>query len=30
MSLDVAAQRYAWHGRHHIAQIASFNERLGW
>jgi len=23
MSLDVATQRYAWHGRHHIAQIAS-------
>lgn len=30
MSLDVATQRYAWHGRHHIAQIASLKERLGW
>jgi hypothetical protein len=30
MSLDVATQRYAWHDRHHIAQIASLNERLGW
>lgn len=30
MSLDVAVQRYAWHGRHHIAQIASLKERMGW
>ncbi len=30
MSLDVAAQRYAWHGRHHIAQISSLKERLEW
>jgi hypothetical protein len=30
MSLDVATQRYAWHDRHHIAQIASLKERLGW
>lgn len=30
MSLDVATQRYAWHGRHHIAQIVSLKERLGW
>jgi uncharacterized damage-inducible protein DinB len=30
MTLDVAAQRYAWHGRHHIAQIASLKERMGW
>lgn len=29
MSLDVATQRYAWHGHHHIAQIASLKERLG-
>lgn len=29
MSLDVATQRYAWHGCHHIAQIASLTERLG-
>ncbi|NIK76474.1 hypothetical protein FHS15_001599 [Paenibacillus castaneae] len=30
MSLDAAAQRYAWHGRHHIAQIASLKERMDW
>jgi hypothetical protein len=30
MSLYVATQRYAWHGRHHIAQIASLKERMGW
>lgn len=30
MNLDVAAQRYAWHGRHHIAQIISLKERMGW
>lgn len=30
MNLEVATQRYAWHGRHHIAQIASLKERLGW
>lgn len=29
MSLDVATQRYTWHGRHHIAQISSLKERLG-
>ncbi|AJY78014.1 metal-dependent hydrolase [Paenibacillus beijingensis] len=30
MSLNVATQRYAWHGRHHIAQIVSLKERMGW
>ncbi|WAH37287.1 YfiT family bacillithiol transferase [Alicyclobacillus dauci] len=30
MTLDVAVQRYAWHGRHHIAQITSLGERMGW
>lgn len=30
MTLDIAAQRYAWHGRHHIAQIDSLKERMGW
>jgi hypothetical protein len=30
MSLDIATQRYAWHGRHHLAQIVSLKERLGW
>ncbi|WAH38154.1 YfiT family bacillithiol transferase [Alicyclobacillus dauci] len=23
-------QLYAWHGRHHIAHITSFRERMGW
>ncbi|MEK5255305.1 YfiT family bacillithiol transferase [Paenibacillus sp. FSL E2-0201] len=27
MNLDVATQRYAWHGRHHTVQIASLKER---
>jgi hypothetical protein len=30
MSLDVATQRYAWHGQHHIAQITSLKKRMGW
>ncbi|SFL65698.1 DinB superfamily protein [Paenibacillus sp. 1_12] len=30
MTLDMAAQRYAWHGRHHIAQIDSLKQRMGW
>ncbi|WP_397351437.1 hypothetical protein [Paenibacillus sp. Y412MC10] len=30
MSLDVAVQRYSWHARHHIAQINSLRERMGW
>lgn len=30
MSLCVATQRYAWHDKHHIAQITSLKERLGW
>lgn len=30
MNLDIATQRYAWHGRHHIAQVASLIERSGW
>lgn len=30
MNLDAAAQRYAWHSRHHMAQIASLIERSGW
>ncbi|BCG59196.1 YfiT family bacillithiol transferase [Paenibacillus sp. URB8-2] len=29
MSLETAAHRYAWHGRHHIAQIVSLKERMG-
>lgn len=30
MTLDVAVQRYSWHGCHHIAQITSLRERMGW
>lgn len=30
MNLDVATQRYAWHGRHHITQIESLKQRMGW
>jgi uncharacterized damage-inducible protein DinB len=30
MTLEVATHRYAWHNRHHIAQITSLVERLGW
>jgi hypothetical protein len=30
MTLDIATQRYAWHGRHHIAQIDSLKKRMGW
>lgn len=30
VTLDVALQRYEWHGRHHIAQITSLRERMGW
>ncbi|MNI33999.1 putative metal-dependent hydrolase YfiT [compost metagenome] len=30
MTLDIAMQRFAWHGQHHIAQIDSLKERMGW
>lgn len=30
MGLGVAMQRYAWHGRHHLAQIESLKRRSGW
>ena len=30
VSLDYLIQSYAWHGRHHIAQITSLRERMGW
>ncbi len=30
MSLNVAVQRYVWHGRHHLAQLLSLRERMGW
>lgn len=28
--LDITLAHYAWHGRHHVAQIASLRERRGW
>jgi uncharacterized damage-inducible protein DinB len=30
MNLDRILQLYAWHGRHHTAQITSLRERMGW
>ncbi|MGA9115509.1 MAG: putative metal-dependent hydrolase [Bacteroidota bacterium] len=30
MSLDDLLGLYAWHGRHHAAQITSLRERMGW
>lgn len=30
MTLDAALQRYSWHAYHHIAQITSLRERMGW
>lgn len=30
MTLDVALQRFSWHGRHHIAQINRLRERMEW
>jgi len=30
MTLDIAVQRYSWHARHHIAQITSLREHMGW
>jgi uncharacterized damage-inducible protein DinB len=30
VALDSALVLYAWHGRHHLAQIASLRERMGW
>jgi hypothetical protein len=28
--LDQLAALYAWHGRHHVAQVTSLRERMGW
>jgi hypothetical protein len=28
--LDVHVSLYAWHGRHHVAQITSLRDRMGW
>lgn len=30
VSLDRALQTYAWHGKHHAAQIVGLRERQGW
>jgi uncharacterized damage-inducible protein DinB len=30
VSLDEQLAHYAWHGRHHIAQITSLKRRMGW
>jgi uncharacterized damage-inducible protein DinB len=30
VSLDKNLALYAWHGRHHVAQITSLRERMGW
>jgi uncharacterized damage-inducible protein DinB len=30
MTLDNVVSHYAWHGRHHVAHIASLREREGW
>lgn len=30
MTLDEALQRFAWHAHHHIAQITSLREGMGW
>jgi uncharacterized damage-inducible protein DinB len=30
MSVDNIVDHYAWHGRHHVAQITALREREGW
>ncbi|MBH5317647.1 putative metal-dependent hydrolase [Paenibacillus sp. GSMTC-2017] len=30
ISLDIALQRFIWHNNHHISQIRSLIERMGW
>lgn len=30
VTLDRALQTYAWHGKHHAAQITGLRERMGW
>ena len=30
VTLDRALQIYAWHGKHHAAQISGLRERMGW
>lgn len=29
-SVDTLLAMYAWHGRHHVAQITALRERMGW
>ena len=30
MTLDNLIHHYAWHGRHHVAQITELRQREGW
>lgn len=30
ISIDFLLELYAWHGRHHVAQITGLRERMGW
>jgi hypothetical protein len=30
MTVDALLQQYAWHSRHHIAQISNHRKRMGW
>ncbi|GMK41310.1 hypothetical protein PCCS19_43660 [Paenibacillus sp. CCS19] len=30
ITIDIAVQRFEWHNRHHMAQIQSLIERMGW
>jgi uncharacterized damage-inducible protein DinB len=30
MTLDRTLQTYAWHSRHHVAQITALRDRMGW
>lgn len=30
ITVDFVVNLYGWHGRHHVAHIASLRERMGW
>jgi hypothetical protein len=30
MDVDYTIQLYAWHGRHHLAQISALRQRQDW
>jgi hypothetical protein len=30
MTLERNLALYAWHGRHHVAHVTGFRERVGW